>query len=59
MPHEEKASANGQCPEREKGAPPPDFMPAIMGWISPEEQCQRANYLLEAAAEITPKLKSK
>lgn len=54
MPHEDKDSANGECPEREKGASPPDFMPAIMGWISQEEQRQRANYLLEAAAEITP-----
>lgn len=49
-----KLSANGECPEREKGASPPDFMPAIMGWISQEEQRQRATDLIEAAAEIVP-----
>lgn len=45
---------NTQSPEREMGASPPVFMPAIMGWISQEEQRQRATDLVEAAAEISP-----
>lgn len=53
-PREGKYPAKGECPEREMGAAPPDFMPAIMGWISQEEQRQRANDLIEAAAEIAP-----
>ncbi len=60
MPHVEvhsqegKYSTKGDCPEREMGASPPDFMPAIMGWISQEEQRQRAHDLIEAADEIAP-----
>lgn len=49
-----KQSAKGECPEREMGAAPPDFMPAIMGWISQEEQRQRSSDLIEAADEIAP-----
>lgn len=45
--------------EREMGASPPVFMPAIMGWISQEEQRQRATDLVEAAAEISPTGKAK
>lgn len=56
---EGKYSAKGECPEREKGASPPDFMPAIMGWISQEEQRQRASDLIEAADEIAPNGKAK
>ncbi|MCK4260005.1 MAG: hypothetical protein KAX49_13580 [Halanaerobiales bacterium] len=56
---EGKYPAKGECPEREKGASPPDFMPAIMGWISQEEQRQRASDLLEAAEEIVPNGKVK
>lgn len=58
-PQEGLYPAKGECPEREKGAPPPDFMPAIMGWISQEEQRQRAEDLIEAADEIAPTGKAK
>lgn len=50
---------NAHAPEREQGASPPVFMPAIMGWISQEEQRQRATDLIEAAAEISPTGKAK
>ncbi|MFW5996009.1 MAG: hypothetical protein ACOCQB_01955 [Halanaerobiaceae bacterium] len=33
-------------PEREKGTAPPDYMPAIFGWTTQEQQ-------LECAREIT------
>lgn len=34
-------------PEREKGAAPPDYMPAIFGWISFEEQQEQARELVD------------
>lgn len=40
--------------DREKGAPPPDYMPAIFGWMSFEDMEEHAKEI----AGFTKKLKS-
>lgn len=54
-----KNGRTGNEIEREAGASPPVFMPAIMGWISQEEQRQRATDLVEFSNEIAPTGKAK
>ncbi len=41
-------------PEREKGAAPADYMPAIFGWLNMEEQAEQAreiSYISKKAAQ--------
>ncbi len=40
--------------DREKGAPPPDYMPAIFGWMTFEEMEEHAKEIVD----FTNKLKS-
>ena len=42
-------------PEREKGKAPPDYVPAIFGWVSQEQQAESAREI----AAFTEKLESK
>ena len=46
-------------PEREMGAAPPDYMPAIFGWMSLEEMAEQANELVDFTAKLKPKRKGK
>ncbi|MCK8823846.1 hypothetical protein [Fuchsiella alkaliacetigena] len=41
-------------PEREKGSPPPQSMPALFGWITLEYQRRIAKELVEMSEELTP-----
>lgn len=34
-------------PEREKGTPPPDYIPAIFGWITFEDQQEQAREIVD------------
>lgn len=43
--------------EREKGAPPPDYMPAIFGWMSLEEQEEHAKEIVDFTKKINKKEK--
>ncbi len=39
-------------PEREKGAAPPDYMPAIFGWMSMEDQREHAREIVDFTKDI-------
>ncbi len=41
--------------EREKGAIPPDFIPAIFGWISMEDQLENAREIVDFLDKINIK----
>lgn len=40
--------------EREKGAPPPDYMPAIFGWMNMEDQAEVAKEIVDFTAQLKP-----
>ncbi|ACL69923.1 hypothetical protein [Halothermothrix orenii] len=42
-------------PEREKGAPPPDYMPAIFGWMSFEDQEEHAREIVDFVKKLDKK----
>ncbi|MFW6270201.1 MAG: hypothetical protein ACOC4G_08990 [Bacillota bacterium] len=41
--------------EREKGVAPPDYMPAIFGWMAQEEQTEQAREIVDFLEEINQK----
>jgi len=42
-------------PEREKGAAPPDYMPAIFGWTTPEEMEEQAREIVDFTSQLEEK----
>ena len=42
-------------PEREKGAAPPDYMPAIFGWMSMNEQAEHAKEIADFSSNLKNK----
>ncbi|SJZ88965.1 hypothetical protein [Selenihalanaerobacter shriftii] len=46
-------------PEREMGAPPPQSMPALFGWMTIDYQREMAKELTEISKELTPAKKTK
>ncbi|MBM7623393.1 hypothetical protein [Sporohalobacter salinus] len=40
-------------PEHEKGAPPPQSMPALFGWMTLDHQREKAKELIELSQELT------
>jgi len=45
--------------DREKGAPPPDYMPAIFGWMTSEEMEEHAREIVDFVKKIKPKKKNR
>jgi hypothetical protein len=43
--------------DREKGAPPPDYMPAIFGWMTSEEMEEHAREIVDFVKKIKPQKK--
>ena len=46
-------------PEREMGTAPPDYMPAIFGWMSLEEMAEQAEEIVDFTSKLKPKRKDK
>jgi hypothetical protein len=42
-------------PDREKGAPPPDYMPAIFGWMTSEEMEEHAKEIVDFTKRLKPR----
>lgn len=40
-------------PEREKGSPPPQSMPALFGWMTLDYQREKAKELTEISKELS------
>jgi len=46
-------------PEREKGAAPPDYMPAIFGWTTQEDMEEQAREIVDFTSQLKRKDKNK